>query len=485
MKILILLSILIILLPTVNAQTLDKFNLEEKEQFGYTISSIGDLNGDGVNDIAVGAPYDNQNGEPIGAIYILFLNSDGTVKSSQEISSTEGNFYGDIEPHDAFGRSISNIGDFDGDGVNDIAVGAYHDDDGGYNTGAVYILFLNSDGTVKSHQKISSTEGNFHEDIESGDCWGNAVTGMGDLNGDGVNDIAVGAHSNYSPDRPDTRIGAVHVLFLNSDGTVKSSQEISNTHGNLQTTIEEGDRFGISVSKIEDLNGDGVNDIAVGAMGDDDGGSTHGAVYILFLNSDGTVKSEQKISSTEGNFSGELDEGDLFGYGVNLIGDLNGDGVNDIAVGAYGDDDSKLYVPPSLGGEASSSKGAVYILFLNSDGTVKSEQKISEKYGDFNRQLSDILQQNDVFGFSVSKIEDLNGDGVNDIAVGAPYTDTNEELQDTGAIHILFLNSDGTVKSNNIFPKIQQQTDDFVLIMMMIILSASIGLIIYIKTRKK
>ena len=404
MKILIIFSILVILLPTVNAQTTEKFNLEEKEQFGYTISSIGDLNGDGVNDIAVGAPYDNQNGEPIGAIYILFLNSDGTVKSSQEISSTEGNFYGDIEPHDAFGRSISDIGDLNGDGVNDIAVGAYHDDDGGYNTGAVYILFLNSDGTVKSHQKISSTEGNFHEDIESGDCWGNAVTGMGDLNGDGVNDIAVGAHSNYAPDRPDTRIGAVHVLFLNSDGTVKSSQEISNSHGNLQTTIEESDHFGVSVSKIGDLNGDGVNDIAVGAMGDDDGGSTHGAVYILFL---------------------------------------------------------------------------------NSDGTVKSEQKISEKYGDFNRQLNDILQQNDVFGFSVSKIEDLNGDGVNDIAVGAPYTDTNEELQDTGAIHILFLNSDGTVKSNNIFPKIQQQTDDFVLIIMMIILSASIGLIIYIKTRKK
>ena len=90
MKILILLSILIILLPTVNAQTLDKFNLEEKEQFGYTISSIGDLNGDGVNDIAVGAYHDDDGGYNTGAVYILFLNSDGTVKSHQKISSTEG-----------------------------------------------------------------------------------------------------------------------------------------------------------------------------------------------------------------------------------------------------------------------------------------------------------------------------------------------------------------------------------------------------------
>jgi hypothetical protein len=153
MRILILFSILVILLPTVNAQTTEKFNLEEKEQFGYTISSIGDLNGDGVNDIAVGAPYDNQNGEPIGAVYILFLNSDGTVKSHQKISSTEGNFYGDIEPHDAFGRSISDIGDFDGDGVNDIAVGAPYTDTNEelQDTGAIHILFLNSDGTVKSN----------------------------------------------------------------------------------------------------------------------------------------------------------------------------------------------------------------------------------------------------------------------------------------------------------------------------------------------
>ena len=102
-----------------------------------------------------------------------------------------------------------------------------------------------------------------------------------------------------------------------------------------------------------DFDGDLVFDLAVGASGDADGGNLRGAVYILFMNANGTVKSEQKISDTEGGFSGVLDNFDQFGVSVAGMGDLDGDLVSELAVGAFGDAD---------GG---ASRGAVWILFMN------------------------------------------------------------------------------------------------------------------------
>ena len=325
MKEIFLFLIVLILFNSSNVYALSDFSFSDispDDFFGHDVEIIGDLDGDGVTDIAVGAPYDNDGGQSQGAVYILFLNSDGTVKDSQKISSTEGNFQEQLDAYDAFGRAIANIGDFDSDGVIDIVVGAYHDDDGGYNTGAVYILFLNSDGTVKDSQKISSTEGNFQNIIDSGDCWGNAITSLDDLDGDGVTDIAVGAHKNYSPGTEMNRVGAVHILFLNSDGTVKHSQEISDTKGDFNA-IGDNDIFGIDLTNLSDLDGDGVTDIAVGAQGDSENGFSQGAVYILFLNSDGTVNSYQKISSgTRVIFKLILDDSDMFGSSVSNIGDL-------------------------------------------------------------------------------------------------------------------------------------------------------------------
>ena len=449
MKSVFLLSFVLIFLVTSNAFGSVDFtfsNIKSDDFFGHAVELIGDLDGDGVIDIAVGAPYDNDGANSAGAVHILFLNSDGTVKSSQKISSVEGNFKEKLEPYDAFGRAVTNLGDFDGDGVTDIAVGAYHDDDGGYNTGAVYILFLNSDGTVKSSQKISSVEGNFKGVIDSGDCWGNAITVLNDLDGDGVTDIAVGAHKNYSPGSESKRIGAVHILFLNSDGTVKSSQEISDTEGNFKEVLKDNNVFGIALTNLNDLDGDGVTDIAVGAFGDNDGANSAGAVYILFLNSDGTVKSSQKISSVEGNFQIDLGDNDRFGYSIDNIGDLNNDNIIDIAVGAPGDDDARELVSFEFD-EINSYRGAVYILFLNSDGTVKSSQKISSAEGNFKEKL----EPEDSFGFSLSKLGDLNGDGVTDIAVGSPHRYYSDSK--LSPLHILFLNSDGKVISFETIPK--------------------------------
>ena len=138
-----------------------------------------------------------------------------------------------------------------------------------------------------------------------------------------------------------------------SDGTVKSFQKISDTEGSFTATLDDSDRFGGSIANIGDLDNDGVTDLIVGVDGDDDGGASRGAVYVLFMNTDGTVKSFQKISDTDGSFTATLDNGDNFGKSIANIGDLDNDGVTDFVVGAFKDDD---------GG---TDRGAVYVLFLN------------------------------------------------------------------------------------------------------------------------
>jgi hypothetical protein len=398
--------------------------LLENDRFGDYMTSLGDLDHDGVCDLAVAAHWDDDGGVNRGAVWILLLDTDGTVKAYQKISDTQGGFTGTLDDTDYFGSGTTTLGDLDGDGVDDLAVGAVNDDDGGANRGAVWVLFLNTDGTVKSHQKISVTEGNFTGTLEDDDHLGSSATSLGDLDGDGVGDLAVGAYSDDGAGAPpNADRGAVWVLFLNTDGTVKSHQKISDTEGTFTGTLDDGDYFGQSVASLGDLDGDGVGDLAVGAYWDDDGGVDRGAVWVLFLNSDGTAKAHQKISGTEGGFGGELEDSDAFGASVTSLGDLDCDGVGELAVGAPFDDD---------GG---TNHGAVWVLFLNTDGTVKSHRKISDTDGGF----TGTLDSSDVFGASVASLGDLNGDGMTDIAVAASGDDDGGSYN--GAVWILFLDA--------------------------------------------
>ena len=416
--------------------------LVEDGLFGWSVANIGDLDGDGVTDMAVGARHDEDGGVWRGAVWIVFLNADGTVKSQQKISDTEGNFTGVLDDGDEFGWSVASMGDLDGDGVTDLAVGAYGDDDGASAAGAVWMLFLNPDGTVKAHQKISNTEGNFTDTLDTTDLFGTAVANVGDFDGDGVTDLAVGGYGDDDGGGPSH--GAVWMLFLNSDGTVKSHQKISDTEGNFTGTLENYDLFGCAVTSVGDLDGDGVTDLAVGAHQDDDGGTVRGAVWILMLNEDGTVKSHQKISDTEGSFLGTLANYDHFGHELANVGDFDGDGVTDIAVGAYADD----------GG--GTSRGAVWMLFLNSDGTVKGYQEINDVSGNFTGTLDD----SDFFGTSVTSLGDLDGDGTIDLAVGTSAD--NDGGTTEGAVYVLFmetLNTPPTVSLANTTTSLPENTD--------------------------
>ena len=392
--------------------------LSDQDQFGRSVCLVGDLDDDGVLDVAVGSPGDDDGGNAQGAVWILFLNADGTVKAHQKISETEGGFTATLTLSDGFGRLVEGLGDLDQDGVEDIAVGVTNDDDGGANKGAVFILFLNTDGTVKSHQKISELDGGFTGDLDPGDQFGRCLGNLGDLDGDGVVDLAVGASED---DDAGENAGAVWILFLDTDGTVKSHTKIADGLNGFDDDVEAEDRFGTDSKQIADLDGDGVHELAIGAIGDDDGGNRRGAVYICFMNTDGTVKDSQKISDLAGGFSFPLKDADTFGYGVSPTGDLNGDGVGDLAVGAPRDD------------ESGPNNGAVYILFMNTNGTVASDLKIREGQNGFVGPTGI-----DELGIALDSLGDFDGDGVLDLLVGARLDDGNG--LDRGAVWIFTMN---------------------------------------------
>jgi hypothetical protein len=290
--------------------------------------------------------------------------------------------------------------------------------------GAVWILFFDRSGELLRSQKISARyswlrwlprtiQGGFNGTVAAGDYFGASVSGIGDLNNDGFPELAVG-------DRQTGRAqgrGAIWILFLDQAGTVLRYKEISSSSGSLEGQIDPGDEFGFSVAPLGDLDGDGFADIAVGARGDDDGGSSKGAVWILFLDGDGEARRSQKISATHGNFDGELHIDDEFGVSVAVCSDLDGDTIPDLIVGARGD------------GDGGRGRGAIWLLLLNRDGTVRDQRKISATHGGFPGSL----ERDEWFGSSVTCLDDLDGNGMPEIAVGA------EGYGDRGAVWILHM----------------------------------------------
>jgi len=292
-------------------------NLNNDDRFGDQIVNMGDLNGDGNVDFAVSAYTDDNVKIDYGTIYIIFTNDDGDIDTYTEINGTEGGFVDDISLHGnspaLFGHSMENVGDMNNDGITDLGVSIFNDYDGLYKYGAVYILFLNIDGTVKDQVRYD----------KPGD--GSTINGsnfgaqMTTLYGKGDTVLVVSAPSNSIGNSG----GSVYLLRYGYTYNLQHSARITEGLNGFDGDLDQGDNFGNSVANIGDINNDGIDDLAVGATHDDDGGTNRGAVWILLMNNDYTVKSYQKISDTEGDLNSSLDDNDFFGNSITGIGDIN------------------------------------------------------------------------------------------------------------------------------------------------------------------
>lgn len=395
-------------------------------EFGRAAASLGDHDGDGVTDLIVGQPEAGL-AQP-GRIYTLFLNSNGTVRSQVEISTGLGGFGGTLESTDEFGAAVCALGDVDGDGITDIAVGAPRDDDGATNSGAVYVLFLDASGAVKGDQKLSNDEGGLGFTLDFSDDFGSSVEGLGDLDGDGIPDLVVGA-----PRDDDGGIdrGAVYVLFLASDGTVASHQKISQTSGLFPAALDDGGQFGTSLALLGDVNGSGFPELAIGQEEGLANGVKTGSLWIATLFANGLVLGAANIEDGAGGFEGVNETGDLFGCSVEVLGDLNGDGVVDLGVGASNAD------APDSGFQ----QGILWILYLTDSLTVLDEDRIGRGEGGLDAQLGN----GDAFGASLAGLGDLDGDGLVELVVGSPEDDLT--ASSAGSVRILTLEFCGATAS--------------------------------------
>ncbi len=372
--------------------------------FGYSLSSAGDVNGDGFADVIVGAVLFNHNR---GRAYIFYgglsMDNIADVILTGEASN---NF---------FGKAVSSAGDVNDDGYSDVIVGAV-----GYNSGRGRAYIFYGGAIMNNMADVIMTGEN------QGDEFGYSVSSTGDVNGDGYSDVIVGA--DIYPDFTDKR-GRAYIFF--GGGSINNVADVT------MTGEYPNNYFGISVSDAGDLNNDGYSDVIVGAKGYNTG---TGRAYIF--NGGFLMDTIPDIVMTGQN------QGDDFGI-VSSAGDVNGDGFDDVIIGAnnYENFKGRAYIfnggflmdtIPDIvmtGQNQGDDFGIVSSAGdVNGDGfddvivSANQFQNFTGRsyifYGDLSMDTTPdlILTGNalsEYFGFSVSSAGDVNGDGYSDVIVGS------------------------------------------------------------------
>lgn len=388
-------------------------------QFGHELANLGDLDGNGVPDLAVASPGDSDGASQAGAVWILFLAADATVVGQQKISATSGGFGGTLNALDRFGTQLASVGDLDGDGRAELAVLSSAPN-------RLWILFLNADGTVRAHHETLFGAPPFSAlDTQ----FGGALAALGDRDGDGRGDLALGA-----PRTPDgaTGAGAVWIAYLAADGSVHTAKKISATSGGFGVSLPEEAFFGTEIVALGDLDGNGHGDLGVVAIGVE----FLGVEYILALDGAEDVLSHAAYGNGEYGLRWYRQDGSLTTSGVSRfqtwLGDLDGDGNGELASGFYA----------SFPGD---SQAGFQIGSVLADGSQTWRSKIGQNRGGLGS-----LPRGTWLGASFAPLGDIDGDGEPELAVGAPQQRAAGIRP--GAVWVLSLDTDDARNGSGVNP---------------------------------
>ena len=390
---------------------------------GWSVSSAGDVNGDGYDDLTIGA----RAAAPGGETYVVYGGASapgtGGVLDLGALDGTNGFTLNGINANDRSGTSVSSAGDVNGDGYDDLIIGArYADPNGDGNAGETYIVYggANAPGTggVLGLSMLDGTNGFTLTGIDAFDFSGRSVSSAGDVNGDGYDDLIIGADA--ADPNGDNTAGETYIVYggANAPGTggVLDLSALDGTNGFILNGFDAYDRAGFSVSSAGDVNGDGYDDLIIGAYRADPNGSNSGETYVVYGGASapgtGGVLDLSTLDGANGFILNGIDGNDRSGISVSSAGDINGDGYDDLIIGASradpnGDSDAgETYIV--YGGASAPGTGGVLDL-SGLDGT--------------NGFTLNGIDSGDRSGRSVSSAGDVNGDGYDDLIIGARGAD--------------------------------------------------------------
>jgi methionine-rich copper-binding protein CopC len=383
---------------------------------GMSVSAAGDVNGDGYADFLIGSSAANNT----GSSFLLFGKAAGftAITKLSSLSSTSGVRFDGVTAGDFSGGSVAGVGDINRDGFADIAIGANTASPGGKAmAGSVYVVQGKTSGFAATN-KLSALDGKtgFRIDGDSANgLLGSAVAGAGDVNGDGLPDIVIGANGLNS------NAGGAYVVFGKAAARTATMNvsTLDGSNGFRISGVESNDNTGFAVSSAGDVNGDGYADLLIGAFSANRGA---GAAYLVYGKAGGFTANLDlsKLDGTNGvRFNGA--DGDNAGRSVAKLGDINGDGIDDFVLGAF---------------HGNGDTGAAYVVF-GKNGAFDASVDLATLDGKNGFRVNGVAAQ-DVAGIAVSGAGDVNGDGLGDLIVGA--RDSNGRA---GSSYVVYGSRDG------------------------------------------